>query len=77
MEHVYILPSGAVVAWLFSALFAGGVLLQLVYCRRRKSCLLYAGCGLVLLAAALDRDITLAAGQLLATGLLSYYCSPD
>jgi hypothetical protein len=73
VEQVYTLSSGGVASWLFPALFAGGVLLQLVYCRWRKGCLLYAGCGMVLIAAALDKDITLAAGQLLAACLASYY----
>ncbi|MDR2054599.1 MAG: hypothetical protein LBQ10_01820 [Desulfovibrio sp.] len=73
MEQFYTLPSGAISSWLFSVLFVGGVLLQLVYWRRRKSWLLYAGCGMVLIAAALDKDITLAAGQALAAGLASYY----
>jgi hypothetical protein len=73
VEQIYTLPSGAVATWLFSALFAGGVLLQLVYCRRRKRCLLHAGCIMVLAAAALDRDITLAAGQLLSAFLVSRY----
>ena len=73
VEQIYTLSSGAVASWLFSALFAGGVLLQLAHYRWRKNCLLYAGCGMVLIAAALDRDITLATGQLLAAALASYY----
>jgi hypothetical protein len=73
VEQVYTLSSGVVAPWLFSALFPGGVLLQFAYCRWRKGCLLYAGCGMVLIAAALDKDIALAAGQLLAAWLVSYY----
>lgn len=71
MNQVYTLPADMAALWFFPALFLGGLLLQIVCFARQKRPLLYAGSGMVLLAAALDRDITLAAGQLLAVWLMT------
>ena len=59
--------------WLFPALFLGGLLLQAVALFLHRRLWLAAGAGLVLAAAAVDRDLTLAVGQTLAfIGLLLY-----
>ena len=52
--------------WLFPALFLGGLLLQAVALFLHRRLWLAAGVALVLSAAIVDRDITLAAGQAVA-----------
>lgn len=58
--------------WLFPALFLAGMLSQTagLFLHRRSA--LISGAVLVLTAAALDRDLTLAVGQILATAGLLY-----
>lgn len=62
----WLLPAESLRLWLFPALFLGGVVLQLVYLRLRRPWLLLAGAALTLGAAALDRDLSLAVGQVMA-----------
>jgi hypothetical protein len=52
--------------WLFPLLFSSGVLLQLAYFYRCRQWLFIVGICLVLAAAALDYDLALAVGQILA-----------
>lgn len=58
--------------WLFSALFLAGTLLQAAGLLLHRRLVLISGAALVLAAAALDRDLTLAVGQILAAAGLSY-----
>ncbi|WP_297828487.1 hypothetical protein [uncultured Desulfovibrio sp.] len=52
--------------WLFPTLFLGGLLLQAAALFLHRRLWLTAGVGLVLAAAAVDSDLTLATGQALA-----------
>ena len=57
--------------WLFPALFLAGTLLQAAGLLLNRRLVLISGAALVLAAAALDRDLTLAVGQILAAAGLS------
>lgn len=59
--------------WLFPAFFLAGMLLQAAGLLLHRRLALISGAVLVLAAAALDRDLTLAVGQVLATVGL-FYC---
>lgn len=61
-----LLPADSLRLWLFPSLFLCGVALQLLYLRLRQPLLLLAGAALILGAAALDSDLSLAVGQILA-----------
>ncbi|MGE9986038.1 hypothetical protein [Desulfovibrio sp. SGI.169] len=61
-----ILLTEALPLWLFPTLFLGGLLLQTAALFLHRRLWLAAGVALVLSAAIVDRDITLAAGQAVA-----------
>lgn len=61
-----ILLTDSLPLWLFPTLFLGGALLQGAALLLHRRLWLAAGAALVLSAAAVDRDLTLAVGQLLA-----------
>jgi hypothetical protein len=68
MNQTYQLASGETAFRLWGALFLCGVFIQALSIRFRRHCgkpLAFTGAGMVLAAAALDRDLTLAVGQML------------
>ncbi|WP_165174680.1 hypothetical protein [Desulfovibrio sp. ZJ369] len=70
----HILLNDALPLWLFPLLLLSGALLQLAFLRLRRRRLLLLGALLVLGAAAVDRDLTLAVGQIfVAAGLLRLF----
>lgn len=76
-----ILLNDALPLWLFPLLLVGGAVLQLAYLRLRRRLFLLLGAVLVLGAAAVDRDLTLAVGQMfVAAGLFCLFApkqTPD